>query len=533
MTGDIVINLRGGKHTLTSPLTLTAQDSGTGGFKVIYRSYPGERAVISGGQTITGWNLFDAGKNLYRASAPNINTRQLYVNGAKAQRARSSQNPAGFTKTSSGFTTTNPAIAGYRNLTEVELVGFHGWRDFYCRIGGVSGGNITMQNPCWNNSQRSLPGVAFNTVSYIENAYELLDAAGEWYYDRPAGYIYYIPRAGENMASAEVIAPKSEKLIDGQGTPGAPVHDISFTGLTFAYAGWNFPSSANGYVVYQTGFYIDTAAPKLVPGNVHFTAARNVIFQDNVFAHLGAAGLNFENSSQNITILANKFEDISSNAISLGNVWDEATTNTNNQNRNFSVANNYITRTGFEYYDASGIMGGYLDAADISHNEIYNISHSPVTLGWGWGTNSYAKNNSVSYNYLHKFTQVLEDSAGVYTLSSQPGTQIHHNHIDQAIRNFGCLYPDEGSANINWHQNVCQGVPQWLHIWTGSIHDNMVQNNYSDTANMENKGTNNTVNSNNVITGGNWPAEAQSIMAGAGIEAAYAGVKTLPLPIAQ
>jgi hypothetical protein len=58
----------------------------------------------------------------------------------------------------------------------------------------------------------------------------------------------------------------------------------------------------------------------------------------------------------------------------------------------------------------------------------------------------------------------------------------------------------------------------------------MVQNNYSDTANMENKGTNNTVNNNTVITGGNWPAEAQSIMAGAGIEAAYAGVKTLPLP---
>jgi hypothetical protein len=332
------------------------------------------------------------------------------------------------------------------------------------------------------------------------------------------------------MTSAEVIAPKSEKLIDGQGTPSAPVHDISFTGLTFAYAGWNFPSSANGYVVYQTGFYIDTAAPKLVPGNVHFTAARNVIFQDNVFAHLGAAGLNFGNSSQNITILANKFEDISSNAISLGNVSDEATTNTNNQNRNFSVANNYITRTGFEYYDASGIMGGYLDAANISHNEIYDISHSPVTLGWGWGRNSYAKNNSVSYNYLHKFTQVLEDSGGVYTLSSQPGTQVHHNHIDHAIRNFGCLYPDEGSANINWHHNVCQGVPQWLHIWTGSIHDNVVQNNYSDTTNMENKGTNNTVNNNNVITGGNWPAEAQSIMAGAGIEAAYASVKTLPLP---
>jgi len=531
MTGDIIVYLRGGTHALRSPLALTAADSGTNGFNVIWKAYAGERPVISGGQRITGWTQYDASKNLWRANVgTGLATRQLYINGTRGQRARSTLRPTGFTRTSTGWTTTNTSMASWRNITDIEMTGFKAWKHFYCGVASISRTSITMQEPCWTRTQSGR--WPFDTVAYVENAYELTDQPGEWYYDQPAGYLYYIPRSTENMTTAEVIAPKLEKLIDGQGTTSAPVHHIQFYGLTFAYATWNFPGISNeGYNPSQTGVLkLSDGSRWVMPGNLHFTAARNLRFEHNLFMHLGAAALNLGKASQKITIIANKFDDIAGTGIALGNVDDPGQTNTNSQNRFLTVQDNFITHTGADYYDVSGIFAGYIDSLSIQHNEIFNISHSPVTFGWGWGTNSYAKNNNVGYNWLHKFMQILYDSAGVYTLSPQPGSQIHHNYIDQAINRYGCLYPDEGSAYMNWHHNVCSRVYQWLHLWTASIHDNTIQYNYSDGTSQENNGTNNTVSNNTLITNGAWPAEAQAIMSGAGLESAYADVKTISFP---
>ena len=55
MMQDIVVVLRGGTYQLTETLRLDARDSGTNGHDVIYRAYPGETPVISGGRQIVGW----------------------------------------------------------------------------------------------------------------------------------------------------------------------------------------------------------------------------------------------------------------------------------------------------------------------------------------------------------------------------------------------------------------------------------------------------------------------------------------------
>src|SRR5207244_386716 len=71
MTSDIVVNLRGGTYTLSAPFQLTengsTHDSGMNGHNIIYQAYPGETPLLSGGQTITGWSLYDSSKNIYRA----------------------------------------------------------------------------------------------------------------------------------------------------------------------------------------------------------------------------------------------------------------------------------------------------------------------------------------------------------------------------------------------------------------------------------------------------------------------------------
>src|SRR6267378_1825168 len=110
MTGDIVVYLYGGTYQLTNSFQLrenaTNHDSGTSGYNVIYQAYPGQIPVLNGGMVVTNWSLFNAPGNIWRAYVgQGVNSRQLYVNGVRAIRARGPLNPSGFTITSTGFTT--------------------------------------------------------------------------------------------------------------------------------------------------------------------------------------------------------------------------------------------------------------------------------------------------------------------------------------------------------------------------------------------------------------------------------------------
>ncbi|MEV4620664.1 hypothetical protein AB0J74_18385 [Asanoa sp. NPDC049573] len=90
MTGDIVVQLAGGVYRLSAPLRFTAADSGANGYTVRWQAAPSAQPVISGARAVTGWTLADAGKNIWRANVgAGLDSRQLYVNGALATRARS------------------------------------------------------------------------------------------------------------------------------------------------------------------------------------------------------------------------------------------------------------------------------------------------------------------------------------------------------------------------------------------------------------------------------------------------------------
>jgi hypothetical protein len=250
--GDVVVYLRGGTYRLNSTFTFDPRDSGRTGHPVVWQAYPGERPVISGGQRVTGWQLDDASKNIYRAPvAAGTQTRQMYVNGVRAQRARSILNPAGFVKTSTGFSTTDPQYRGWRNPSGVELVGRTGWKQLRCPLASITafgtGSSLNAVQPCWGNAGSSPTPMSYfpyngfgsdtlDNIAWLENAYELLDTPGEFYLDTSGGYVYYIPRPGEDLSTADVELPVVNTLVRLAGTPGqlVPVNDgdasISYQG---------------------------------------------------------------------------------------------------------------------------------------------------------------------------------------------------------------------------------------------------------------------------------------------------------------
>ncbi|MBC8163725.1 MAG: discoidin domain-containing protein, partial [Roseiflexaceae bacterium] len=360
---------------------------------------------------------------------------------------------------------------------------------------------------------------------------QLLDQPGEWYLNRATDVLSYLPRSGEDMTTATVVVPILETLISGTGMTNNPISNIQFKGLTFAYATWNQPSSGEGFVEVQAGWIWRGSTPVIgfAPANLVFHTAHDIRFERNTFTHLGAQGLAFDQGSQNNTIIGNVFTDISGTAVRIGTV-DAPNAPSHAQELGNTVSNNYIHDIAVEYHGGVGLMGGYTANTTFAHNEIADVPYSGISLGWGWGVTSYAQNNEIANNLIHDHVQLLVDGGGIYTLSEQAApdgsqrTRVHDNYMYNQGNEYGSLYPDEASAYMDWYNNVVANTPRWLHIWTPSINNLYVHDNFSDTTTATTNGTNITY-ANNYTSGTPWPSAAQAIINGAGLQAAYQDIK--------
>jgi hypothetical protein len=582
--GDIVVLLRGGTYRLREPFGLLesdqVHDSGGNGFKVVYRNAPGETPVLVGSVPVTGWTLFDREKNIYRAAVPpGTRTRQFYVNGVRAERARSDLHPTGWFKTKEGWACPDLSPASWRNPADIEIVSRSSWKHLRCGVASITVGEATplpkppprakpgepsptpfpaptpvraacvaMKTPGWLNASKSPnPGNPFNgggtqqmnNVEWVENACELLRKPGQWYLDSKEGALYYIPRPGEDLASAKAELPVLETLLEARGSGfGHRIHDVAFEGLGFQYATWLQPSGDQGYADNQAGVvWVDTPPVSCkTPGAVSVQYGRRISFRGNIVAHAGGGGIDFGHGPQQCEIIGNRLYDISGNGIFLGEVLDVACTDPAQWCDGNRIENNLITDAGVEFEDQVAICTGSTRHLSLAHNDVSRLPYSGISVGWGWSKQGYSHQNVIACNRVHDFMNVLNDGGGIYTLGNQgtaeEKTRWYGNYITGGKHAQG-MYSDEGSGFMDISSNVITHVGvNWMNIWCKWIHDIAVHDNFSDKTNASLHGTDCTV-TNNVMTEkeGNLSPGAAAIVAKAGLEPEFSSLATnAPLP---
>ena len=497
MTGDIVVILCDGIYAIDRGIVFDHLDSGTNGHRVIYKNYPGAAPTISGGRQITGWRP-DTGRR-WKAATKIKGFRQLYIDGRRAVRARGHLKGANLHGLD-GYTTTNAAMANWANQDDIELCYLSVWIHNRCKVKSISAGGggavLTMVQPQFSLA-KTMQGIQARVPSYIENSLELLDEPGEWYLDRKAGVVYYMPRPGEDMRKVSVVAPALEKLIELRGTLDRPVHNIRFEGITFADATWLMPDRI-GLVGVQANFVMDPDPKRLYkhatngtlmqihnenlksPANIVCQAARSVRFERCTFTRLGGAGIDLEFGSQGNIISGCHFYDIAGSAIQVGDVLknDHHPDDPRMVVKDNAILNNNIHDICTDYKGGVGVFAGYTDGTIIAHNEIYNLPYSGISVGWGWGhedaggcppdgyhpfdydTPTPSKNNRIEFNHIHHVMEELDDGGAVYTLSNQPGTIIRGNHIHDNLAGGGPggIYLDQGSGFIEVTGNLVYNV---------------------------------------------------------------------------
>ena len=264
MTADIDVDLAGGTYRVPDGFTLAPADSGSNGHDVVWQAAPGQSPVISGADRVTGFTRYNASLDIWRAPVSAAEAaaggQQLFVNGQRAQLARSAGAPAGVQVTAAGFSTTDAAYASFTNQSQIQVVDNSDWKHESCPVQSITaapggGSDINIQPACWRANNLDVPNLGFpfngsglpamSGISWVEDAYQLLTQPGQFYLDKTGRYLYYIPEPGQDMAAADVELPVSQSLLTLQGTPGhlAPVNQ-SAPGASYS-GGWQLSANRN------------------------------------------------------------------------------------------------------------------------------------------------------------------------------------------------------------------------------------------------------------------------------------------------
>ncbi len=588
MDEDINVYFAGGTYIIEEAVEFTPADSGMNGHRIIYQPYQDHKPVFSGAVKVTGWKASKDG--IYQAQLNHSSKlRSLFVNGERAYMAGMTAEAKGGWGTfevrkgqadwawESGSTEDGvkfglDEVPDLMNPEDVEVMRNTKFNSHIMCIRDVSseGGQrvLKFQQPYAAIAMHIKYGrYSTNGPHTLLNAFEFLDEPGEFYFDRKKRTLYYIPREGENMETAEVYAPVNGSLIHIQGRSKAErVSSLTFKGLTFAYTESVLPEvdGSFGKSTVQAATFVRAfdepdwhvtayRAYDTMPNAVNVYSAQHIEFADNVFKHIGNEGIGFINDVTDAAFTGNLMRDIGGSAVQVGHPQhvyegDEHehalfSPKVEGVCRNILVENNVMYDMTTMFYGHAPITAYFVDGLQIVKNHIQKCNYTAVSLGWGWNNfdegyfpdnpTTTCRNNVFSYNRVYDCMRMLHDGGAFYTLGSQPDSVSDGNYVKAATTHFqGVYHPDEGTAWYTGKDYVFEIVPGQdnfeLNKWRRK-HDNHYSNIYSTSESQKEGAPNCSITDLHVIPNGDWPPAALAIIRAAGPEAAYHPLlKTIP-----
>jgi hypothetical protein len=393
----VTVYLRAGTYYLGAPVEFGPSNSGTSTAPIVYTAYSGEKPVISGAIKVTSTWSTSSGSIQVATIDKDLKVDQLFLNGKRQVLARYPNYDA--TKILDGHASdciSSTRVGKWADPTEgpgyirAEHDSQWGGNDFI--ITGKSGTTVTYK---WVGDNNRGSGM-HSTYRMVENIFEELDAAGEWYYKKSTGLLYFWPPSGTDLSTATIELASQDELLRVVGTSAtATVQYLTFQGLTFTHT-------------YRT-LFSKTYEP-LLQGD--WAIAR--------------AGTLFMNNAENIRVDSCLFDQVGGNGVFMSG-----------HNRNNAVVNSDFEDAGASCVAMVGLQSAVRCAATA-----YGQAPSCSDKTPGPKTDDYPASNLVENNMMNNFGRFEKQVAGVHMSMTSKNT-VRHNTIHTMPRaginfNDGC-----------------------------------------------------------------------------------------------
>jgi hypothetical protein len=482
--------LRGGTYYLDHALEFGPADSGSVRAPVIYSAYEDEKVMISGAVLLApDWAaykdgilvaeigrglhfdmLFVGGELQVMARYPNFDPDTKILNG-HAPDACSKERAANWSNPSTGFV---------RGLHNAE------WGGNSYRIKGLKGnGDPDLDWVGDNNRGRGL----HKKYRMVENLFEELDAPGEWFYDEPAGKLYFYPPEGMNLADVRVEGAVLEELIRIVGTADIKVKYMAFRNLIFT--GTHRTLFTREYEGLQRSDWCLARA-----GSIFIQDAENIVITGSTFDRVGGNAIFLSGYNRNHMITDNEFLSNGATCVNVVgstkalrhiNAWDNHITEerdidgkagplTEDYPKDITISYNHMQDNGRFEKQTSGVNISMAESITVSHNTIHGSPRAALNVCDGtWGGHIFEFNDlfdSVNETHDHgPFNSWGRDrfySIGGYNHNGKDGkTKVEYAFLEAwkttIIRNNRVHYDkptsfgidlDDGSSNYEIYNNL-------------------------------------------------------------------------------
>ncbi|XP_057307631.1 uncharacterized protein LOC130645609 isoform X2 [Hydractinia symbiolongicarpus] len=287
---------------------------------------------------------------------------------------------------------------------------------------------------------------------YVENIFEELDSANEWFYDENSKVLYYSPNGTDGGLPSVVTIPQLPSLLTIIGNKHKPVKNVSAKGLKFQHTTQTFLES---YMVPSGG---DWSVHR--NGAVYIQSSEGVTVQGCTFDSPGGNGLFVSNYNRETIISHNLFYRLGDNGIVLvgdSNLIDGTRTN---QPRGVQVLYNLLFENGLWGKQTYPYVQSRACEIHLEGNVFFNGPRAGININDGFGGG-----NSINNNLLFNFVRETDDHGPINTWDRVPyltrvydGKSVSLNvkenqiHLNFIVNNYRSVWPidhDDGSCFWN------------------------------------------------------------------------------------
>jgi len=402
---SVNVILADGIYLLTGSFVLEAQDSGSKKAPIVYRAQNEGKAVVTGATRLADLKWERHKDGILKARLPDgivqsLKFDALAVGDRKLHMARfPNYTGKGNFDGVTSLDEVNKRARNYKRPTTGYLHALHRsrWGSVHYRITGTDEKGLKLEGGWQQNRHRQLN----NKNVMIENIFEELDDAGEWFLDRETGILYVYPEPGMDLSREPLYVTNVKDLIVFEGSAANPVSYVNIEGIEFRHAhrvvlepeeNWE-PLNRGDWSIVRSGAVMMTGTEHCTIKNCFFNAT-------------GGNGVFFNNYNRHSAVRDCRFEKLGDSAVAF--VGNHACTRSNPVGYENSIAysrqdltpgpkgNDFpkdCTMDGCLVFAIGRIgkqtAGCFISMAQnitVSHNTIYHVPRSGITVNDGcWG----------------------------------------------------------------------------------------------------------------------------------------------------